>query len=86
MLQPDPLALGAVTTSQGELIDAGGGVVTGTYVVGSWRAADLWESTAVPELRGQAAAIAASVAMSLASLTTPTWKSSSRLAAACRVV
>jgi uncharacterized NAD(P)/FAD-binding protein YdhS len=61
VLQPDPLALGARTTASGQPIDAAGCAVPRTFVVGPWRAADLWESTAVPELREQAAAVAAAV-------------------------
>jgi uncharacterized NAD(P)/FAD-binding protein YdhS len=67
LVQRDPLALGAVTTERGELVDANGANVPGAYVVGAWRMPRLFESTAVPELRDQAAAVASDVAARVAS-------------------
>ena len=42
----------------GEVLDVSGQVVPGLYVVGPPRKGTLWETTAVPEIRGQAAALA----------------------------
>jgi uncharacterized NAD(P)/FAD-binding protein YdhS len=61
MIEPDPLALGVHTELDGTLIGRDGPQV-GAYAVGPWRVADLWESTAVPELRVQAADTAAAIA------------------------
>ena len=54
----DPLGLGLVTSPDGALIGAGGRVSDRLSTLGSLRRGDLWESTAVPELRGQAARLA----------------------------
>jgi uncharacterized NAD(P)/FAD-binding protein YdhS len=56
--QADPLGLGLRTTSDGALIAADGSVSTRIFTLGSSRRGDLWESTAVPELRVQAALLA----------------------------
>ncbi len=53
-LEEDPLGLGVHSTSDGRAV-AGGRVIDDLLVVGSLRKADMWESTAVPELRLQAA-------------------------------
>jgi uncharacterized NAD(P)/FAD-binding protein YdhS len=58
VLAPDPLRLGVACTPRGEVIDVSGQVVPGLYVVGPPRKGTLWETTAVPEIRGQAAALA----------------------------
>ena len=42
----------------GEVLDVSGQVVPGLYVVGPPRKGTLWETTAVPEIRRQAAALA----------------------------
>ncbi|GAA3677351.1 FAD/NAD(P)-binding protein [Nocardioides ginsengisoli] len=55
---PDPLALGLDSTVDGRLIGAGGRVVEGLFVVGPPRKGTLWESTAIPEIRAQAAQVA----------------------------
>jgi uncharacterized NAD(P)/FAD-binding protein YdhS len=47
LVAPDPLGLGVSSGSDGE-------ASPGVYVVGGWRMADRFESTAVGELRGQA--------------------------------
>lgn len=57
-LAPDVLCLGASCTPEGEVLDASGQVVPGLYVVGPPRKGTLWETTAVPEIRGQAARLA----------------------------
>lgn len=57
-LQPDPLGLGVETGADGTALDREGREVPDLYVVGTLRKPALWESTAVPELRGQAAVVA----------------------------
>jgi uncharacterized NAD(P)/FAD-binding protein YdhS/predicted metal-dependent enzyme (double-stranded beta helix superfamily) len=57
-VQPDELGLGLETTADGNAIDAHGRCSPDLFVVGTLRKPALWESTAVPELRGQAAAVA----------------------------
>ncbi|QVL31359.1 FAD/NAD(P)-binding protein [Telmatocola sphagniphila] len=54
-LRTDALALGIETTPSGNLIDINGEAVPEIFVVGTLRKPALWESTAVPELRMQAA-------------------------------
>jgi uncharacterized NAD(P)/FAD-binding protein YdhS len=66
LVEPDPLGLGAITTERGELVDASGAIVHGAYVVGAWRIPRLFESTAVPELREQAADVASDLVARLA--------------------
>lgn len=58
LVRPDPLALGLDTTLDGSLVGAGGVVVPGLYAVGPSRKGTLWESTAIPEIRTQAAEVA----------------------------
>ncbi len=63
MVAPDPFGLGVFTGAAGQLIgDAG--LVRDAYVVGPWRMADLFEASAVPELRQHAAETAAAIAES----------------------
>jgi uncharacterized NAD(P)/FAD-binding protein YdhS len=62
---PDPLRLGIATDDQGALIDARGAASPVLFTLGNPRKADLWESTAVPELRSQAARLAARLQESL---------------------
>jgi uncharacterized NAD(P)/FAD-binding protein YdhS len=57
-LVPDPLGLGIVTDAHGALVDATGTASHHLFTLGSPRRAQLWESTAVPELRAQADALA----------------------------
>jgi len=61
LVVPDPLRLGVSCTPQGEVLDVSGQVVPGLYVVGPPRKGTLWETTAVPEIRGQAAVLAQSL-------------------------
>jgi uncharacterized NAD(P)/FAD-binding protein YdhS len=61
LLRIDDLALGIDTTDRGTVIAADGSEVPDLLVVGTLRKPALWESTAVPELRGQAADAAARV-------------------------
>ena len=53
-----PHGIGLDTTADGSLIDAEGRVESRIQVLGSLRIGSLWESLAIPELRGQAAAAA----------------------------
>lgn len=59
---PDPLALGLDTTPDGLLVGADGSPVDGLFTVGPARKGTLWEATAIPEIRGQAAQVATVVA------------------------
>lgn len=52
-LEEDPLGLGARSTPNGQAV-VDGKVIEDLVLIGSLRKADLWESTAVPELRVQA--------------------------------
>ncbi len=54
VLTPDSLGLGLLTDANGALIDAQGRASSVLFTLGSPRRADMWESTAVPELRVQA--------------------------------
>ncbi len=57
-LQPDPLRLGILTDEHGALISAGGQVSNLFFTLGPSRRPAYFESTAVPELRQQAVALA----------------------------
>lgn len=57
-VQPDTLSLGLETASDGAALDARGRASPDLYIVGTLRKPAMWESTAVPELRVQAAAVA----------------------------
>ena len=54
----DALGLGVESAEDGALVGARGRPSPWLYTLGSWLRAARWESTAVPELRGQAAALA----------------------------
>jgi uncharacterized NAD(P)/FAD-binding protein YdhS len=54
----DELSLGIETGARGNAVDASGDEVGDLFVVGTLRKPSFWESTAVPELRNQAAAVA----------------------------
>ncbi|MBX7137379.1 MAG: hypothetical protein K1X83_05295 [Oligoflexia bacterium] len=58
----DPLRLGLRTVHSGNLTAADGTVQRDIYTLGVLRRGDLWESTAVRELRSQAQRIASTVA------------------------
>jgi uncharacterized NAD(P)/FAD-binding protein YdhS len=62
-IRTDELSLGLDTTTDGNAIDGEGNVVGDLFVVGTLRKPLLWESTAVPELREQAAAVADRILM-----------------------
>jgi uncharacterized NAD(P)/FAD-binding protein YdhS len=57
-LRPDELGLGLDTSDDGSAIDRHGQPVPELKIVGTLRKPALWESTAVPELRSQAAMVA----------------------------
>ncbi len=55
---PDPLSLGLAVTEDGAVIDDCGKASQQLYTLGSPRKGKLWETTAVPEIRVQAAQMA----------------------------
>lgn len=57
---PGPLGMG-VSTDDGRLRDRDGRAVRPLWTLGAPRRGELWETTAVPEIRGQAAAVATSL-------------------------
>lgn len=58
LAQADPLRLGLVTDETGALIAADGSVSKVIFTLGPLRRGMLWESTSIPEIRVQAAALA----------------------------
>ena len=58
-LTPDPLGLGVFTDEHGALLNAHGAVSPSLFTLGASRRPAYFESTAVPELRQQATALAA---------------------------
>ncbi|WP_051551390.1 FAD/NAD(P)-binding protein [Nocardioides sp. URHA0020] len=58
LVAPDALRLGVSCRSTGEILDPSGAVVPQMYAVGPPRKGTLYESTAIPEIRAQAAAVA----------------------------
>ena len=60
-VRPDDLGLGIDTGPEGNPIDRDGQIVPDLFVVGTLRKPFSWESTAVPELRAQAASVAGQV-------------------------
>ena len=54
LIDHDPLALGISATAAGEVLDHKGGVVDWLYTIGAPLKGDLWECTALPEIRAQA--------------------------------
>lgn len=63
-LTPDPLRMGVETDADGRLIGHDGAPVEGLFTLGPLRRPALWESTAIPEIREQAAALAKVLAKS----------------------
>lgn len=61
LVAPDPLRLGIDSTPAGAVVAVDGIVVDGLYAVGPPRKGTLWESTAIPEIRTQAAEVARAV-------------------------
>lgn len=65
-VRPDPLGLGLDTNVDGQAVSSTGELAAGLFVVGTLRKSANWESTAVPELRTQAAAVADHILKELA--------------------
>ena len=61
LVQPGPHGLGIAAGARGEVLDAHRVPVPGLHTLGASRIGEQWESIAVPELRTQAAEIAAAV-------------------------
>lgn len=59
--RPDPLGLGLQVDDEGRLIDADGQGEPGLYAIGPLTRGAFWEMTAVPDLRVQAAELAARI-------------------------
>lgn len=57
----DPLGLGMLTGDLGEVVNNDGLHSTRIYAIGALRKGSLWESTAVPEIREQAAQVAKAI-------------------------
>ena len=57
-LVPDTLGLGVETDQDGRLMAADRSIVPALFTIGPLRRPALWESTAIPEIRAQAAALA----------------------------
>jgi uncharacterized NAD(P)/FAD-binding protein YdhS len=55
---PGPHGIGIASEEPGRVLDARGVADPGLFVLGALRIGTLWESIAIPELRGQALAIA----------------------------
>jgi uncharacterized NAD(P)/FAD-binding protein YdhS len=57
----DPLFLGIDATAEGALVARSGAVQDGLYAIGPLLRGVFWESTAMPEIRVQAAGIASDI-------------------------
>jgi uncharacterized NAD(P)/FAD-binding protein YdhS len=57
-VRPHPLALGLDTCADGSLRDAHGRASKTLFAIGPLRRGELWETTAIPEIRSQAQALA----------------------------
>jgi len=53
LFAPDPLRIGAYTAEGGYICNREGEVISGLYTLGSTQKGRLYESVAVPELRGR---------------------------------
>lgn len=62
LITPHPSGIGVRTTFEGELIGQNGSPVGGIFTLGALRIGELWESTAVAEIRRQAEALALALA------------------------
>ncbi|MFM7365025.1 MAG: FAD/NAD(P)-binding protein [Cuspidothrix sp.] len=65
LIRPNAIGLGLDTDSNGALYQADGTVSSLLYTLGTPRKGDLWETIAVPELRGQAQALSQELLQSL---------------------
>ncbi|MEG4801558.1 FAD/NAD(P)-binding protein [Microcoleus sp. ARI1-B5] len=61
LIRPNDIGLGLDTAADGAVLDARGNRSSLLYTLGTPRKGDLWETIAVPELREQAVALAATV-------------------------
>lgn len=59
---PDPLQLGVAAEPDGQLLDADGNAQPGLYGIGSLLRGNLWECTAMPEIRTAASRLAQTLA------------------------
>ncbi len=59
---PGPLGLGLRTRTDGALVGADGRCHGSLFTLGALRRGELWETTSIPEIRAQAAALAATIA------------------------
>jgi uncharacterized NAD(P)/FAD-binding protein YdhS len=66
LVRPDPLFLGLDASTEGALLDALGEASGFLYTLGPARKESLWETTAVPEIRRQAAELAEHLLVTLA--------------------
>lgn len=69
LIRPDALGLGLDTTKDGAMVDANGRVNERLWLVGPLRKGQLWENTAIPELRSEALAMAQHLAAQVAPAT-----------------
>ena len=60
--RPGPVGLGLDTDLDGRVLDRAGTAVPGLYTLGATRVGQLWESTAIPEIREQAVTVGACLA------------------------
>ncbi|MGA2452444.1 MAG: FAD/NAD(P)-binding protein [Solirubrobacteraceae bacterium] len=67
LASPDPLALGLRTTADGALLDSRGDADERVLTLGALRRGELWETTAVDEIRGQAERLVGTLERSLSS-------------------
>jgi uncharacterized NAD(P)/FAD-binding protein YdhS len=72
LASPDPLALGLRTTAEGALLDARGDADMRVFTLGALRRGELWETTAVDEIRSQAERLVGTLERSLSSGKEPT--------------
>ncbi len=68
---PDMLGMGLATDAHGALLDLGGHASARLYTLGPPRRGELWETTAVPEIRGQARTLAEHLLQRLGPTTVP---------------
>src|SRR6478736_6506205 len=61
LIDHDPLALGIRATAAGEVLDHTGRIVPWLHTIGAPLKGDLWECTALPEIRAQAAQLAGKI-------------------------
>ena len=73
---PGRLGMGVAISADGALVDRAGDRSTRLWAIGSLRQGTVWETTAVPELRRQAAALAHQLAVTQPSATRGTPASS----------